>query len=127
MRCGDTPSVLLIDDEEDVLPEYQDFLELNDLAAEVCADPLLAVEIVLAQPNLKVVVTDLRMAKLDGASLIRLLRKSLPEQRRVEFIILTGDATMQGGSDLDDVPIFIKPSDTDALLAAIRAALAASS
>ena len=119
------PSILLVDDEEDILPEYQDFLELYGLNSITCADPERAVEIALAQPNIKVVVTDLRMAKLDGASLIRLLRASLPETRHIAFLILTGDATSQTGGGVENVPVFMKPVDTDALVAAIRTALAA--
>lgn len=119
------PCILLVDDEEDILPEYQDFLQLEGLASLICADPEQAVEMVLAKASIKLVVTDLRMAKLDGASLIRMLRSTLPAGRRVDFIILTGDATSTVHKDIGDVPVFIKPADTDGLVAAIRSALAA--
>ena len=120
----EAPQILLVDDEEDILPEYQDFLELEGLESAICADPQKAVEMVLAQSDLRVVVTDLRMAQLDGAGLIRALRSALPAARRVDFIILTGDAALQTSDDIADVPVFIKPADTDALVAAIRSALA---
>lgn len=123
-RVTPAPQILLVDDEEDILPEYQDFLELEGLESAICADPQKAVEMVLAQPDLRVVVTDLRMAQLDGASLIRALRSALPAARQVDFIILTGDAALQASEDIADVPVFIKPADTDALVAAIRSALA---
>lgn len=116
--------ILLVDDEEDILPEYQDFLELEGLESAICADPRQAFEMVLAQPELRVVITDFRMAHLDGASLIRALRSALPAIRHVNFIILTGDAALQLSDDIADVPVFIKPADTDALIAAIRSALA---
>jgi len=118
-------SILLVDDEEDILPEYQDFLELHGLASLTCADPERAVEIALAQPSIKVVITDLRMAKLDGASLIQLLRATLPAPRHIEFLILTGYATLRTRGGVESVPVFMKPVDTDALVAAIRTALAA--
>lgn len=120
------PPILLVDDEEDVLPEYQEFLELEGFAALTCSDPEQAVQLVLDQPNVSLVITDLRMAKLDGASMIRHLRTVLPKDRNVEFIIFTGDATSQITDDLAQVPVFIKPADTDALLTEIRAALARS-
>lgn len=123
-RVTPAPQILLVDDEEDILPEYQELLELEGLESATCADPQKAVEIVLAQSDIRVVVTDLRMAKLDGASLIRALRSALPAARHVDFIILTGDATLQASDDIADVPVFIKPADTDALVAAIRSALA---
>ncbi|WP_295490523.1 response regulator [Sphingorhabdus sp. EL138] len=115
--------VLLIDDEQDVLPEYQEFLEFAGFAAFTSADPVEAYERVLNTPEIGVVVTDLRMAKIDGASLIRKLRAALPAERHVGFIILTGDASTQMVSDIADVPVFLKPADTDALIAAIRFAL----
>lgn len=95
------------------------------MASLTCADPERAVEIALAQPSIKVVVTDLRMAKLDGASLIQLLRATLPAPRHIEFLILTGDATLRTRGGVENVPVFMKPVDTDALVAAIRTALAA--
>jgi DNA-binding NtrC family response regulator len=115
--------VLLIDDEQDVLPEYQEFLEFAGFAAFTSADPAEAYERVLNTPEIGVVVTDLRMAKVDGASLIRNLRAALPAERHVGFIILTGDASTQMVPDIADVPVFLKPVDTDALIAAIRVAM----
>lgn len=124
-RVTPVTQILLVDDEEAILPEYQDFLELEGLESTICAEPQKAVELVLTQPNIRVVVTDLRMAQLDGTSLIRALRSALPAARHVDFIILTGDAALQTSDDIADVPVFIKPADTDALVAAIRSALAA--
>lgn len=116
--------VLLVDDEQDILPEYQEFFEFAGFPTLTCADPVQAFDIILATPEIGVVITDLRMAQLDGASMIRDLRAALPVSRRVEFIILTGDASTQIMQDIADVPVFLKPADTDALVAAIRAALA---
>lgn len=116
--------ILLVDDEHDVLPEYQEFFEFAGFLTITCADPVEAFDIILNTPEISVVITDLRMANLDGASMIRDLRAILPLGRRVDFMILTGDASTQPISDIADVPIFLKPADTDALVAAICAALA---
>jgi DNA-binding response OmpR family regulator len=115
--------ILLIDDEQEVLPEYKEFLEFAGFKAFTSADPVEAHELVLNTPEIGVVITDLRMAQVDGASMIRNLRAALPAGRHVAFIILTGDASTQLGSDIADVPVFLKPADTDALIAAIRVAL----
>lgn len=117
-------SILLVDDEEEILPEYQEFLELEGFAAAICSVPERAVQIVLDQPSIGLVITDLRMARLDGMSLIRQLRTALPSGRHVEFIILTGDATSLSSAAIADIPVFIKPPDTDALMAEIKSALA---
>jgi DNA-binding response OmpR family regulator len=118
------PQILLVDDEEDILPEYQDFLELEGFNSAICSNPEEAAQIVLDYPSIGLVITDLRMAKLDGASLIRRLRSMLPQGRRVEFIILTGDPRSHINNDIADIPVFIKPADTDALIAEVKSALA---
>ncbi len=125
-RAGqhEAPQILLVDDEEDILPEYQDFLELEGFESAMCSNPEEAAQIALDHPSIGLVITDLRMGKLDGASLIRRLRAMLPRGRHVEFIILTGDATSHVNDDIAHIPVFIKPADTDALVAEIRSALA---
>ena len=117
-------SILLVDDEREILPEYQEFFELAGFRTLTCADPVQAMAMVLEMPDIAVVITDLRMAHLDGISIIRNVRAALPEGRHVDFMILTGDASTQLGDDLADIPIFLKPADTDALVAAIRTVLA---
>lgn len=115
--------ILLVDDEHDILPEYQEFFEFAGFVTRIAGDPVEAFDLILNTPEIGVVITDLRMAQLDGASMIRNLRAALPAGRRVEFIILTGDASTQSIDDIADVPVFLKPADTDVLIAAIRAAL----
>lgn len=122
---SDTKSILLVDDEEAILPEYQEFLELEGYTALISTDPEQAFRSVMERPDIGLVITDLRMAKLDGATLIRKIRAALPIDRKVEFIILTGDASAQPDVESLGVPILIKPADTDELIAAIKIALAA--
>lgn len=117
------PSILLVDDEEDILPEYQDFLEMNGYQSAICSAPEQAAWIVSNHPGIGLVITDLRMARLDGAALIRQIRSMLPAERLVEFIILTGDTASDISDDIADVPVFTKPADTDALVSAIARAL----
>lgn len=120
------PLILLVDDEPEILPEYQEFLELKGYDAAISSDPEEAYRIVMAQPQIELVVTDLKMAGLDGVGLIRKLRANLPPERHLEFIILTGDATSQISDDIAGIPLFIKPADTNGFLAAVKVALAKS-
>lgn len=110
------PGILLVDDEEEMLREYQDFLELKGFASLICSDPLQAVQMVLDQPSIRLVITDLWMKNLDGASLINQLRATLPPQRRVKFAILTGDmhTAIPGGAE--DIQVLFKPIDTHLLI-----------
>ncbi len=99
-EASSLPSILLVDDEPEILPEYQEFLELKGYDAAISSDPEEAYQMVLAQPEIALVVTDLKMARLDGVGLIRKLRATLPPERHLEFIILTGDATSQISEDI---------------------------
>lgn len=116
-------SILLVDDEQEILPEYQEFFEFAGFRTLTCADSVQAVAMVLEMPDIAVVITDLRMAHLDGISVIKNVRAALPEGRHVDFMILTGDANSKLSDDMADIPIFLKPADTDALVASIRAML----
>ena len=117
------PTILLVDDEEDILPEYQEFLEFEGFVALIATDSREAVRMVLEREDIGLVATDLRMAGLDGAELIRSLRAALPPERRVAFLILTGDASPRPDVQTLEVPILVKPVDPDAFVAAIRDAL----
>ena len=116
--------ILVVDDESDILPEYQEFFEFAGFSTETSADPVAAFDLVLNTPDIGLVITDLRMAKLNGARMIHELRAALPPERRVDFIILTGDASTSHIDCIPDVPVFLKPADTDALVAAVRSAMA---
>lgn len=75
MPSSSCPSIMLVDDEGDILILYQNFLKKAGFNAVTFADPLLALEHFKQYPHkYSVVVTDLRMPNLDGLSLISHLR-----------------------------------------------------
>lgn len=118
-------TVLFVDDEAEVLEEFAELFEL--LGFDVCtsSSPFEALQMVLQDERIRVVVTDYRMAGLDGGALVRTLRKRLPHQRTVNFIILTGLGAGFRPEGLEDVPVLAKPFEHDQLLAFVRAGLAA--
>lgn len=116
-------TAILVDDEEDVLPEYQELLELEGFVTLVSSNPEEAFATICARPDIELVITDLQMAGMDGASLIRRLREALPE-RRLRFIVITGDATADHDPALLGGPVLLKPVDCGSLIAAVEAALA---
>ena len=77
-------SILLIDDEHEILPEYQEFFEFAGFRTLTCADPVQAMAMILEMPDIAVVITDLRMAHLDGIGMINGVRAALPEGRHVD-------------------------------------------
>lgn len=115
-------STILVDDEEDILPEYQEMLELAGFDAAISSDPEDAFQIVCSNPDIELVVTDLRMARLDGASLISKLRSELPN-RKLRFVVITGDATIAHVPAAVGGPVLLKPVQGKLLIQAVSQAL----
>jgi CheY-like chemotaxis protein len=124
---GDQPDtagvVMFVDDETEALEEFAELFELLGFDVRTCASPLEAQAMILQDKRIRVVVTDFRMAGLDGGALVRSLREKLPLERSVRFIILTGLGAGFHLDDLQDVPVLAKPFELDMLLAHVRAGL----
>lgn len=118
-----TGVVLFVDDETEALEEFAELFELLGFEVRTCASPFDAQAMILQDNRIRVVVTDFRMAGLDGGALVRSLREQLPQDHSVGFIILTGLGAGIHLDGLQDVPVLAKPFDLDLLLAHVRAGL----
>lgn len=88
---NEKPSILLVDDEENVLSAYkrslrQQFTVLTANGGEQ------ALEILHSQHDIPVVVSDMRMPKMDGLQLLEHIKHDFPNVVRV---MLTGNADQQ--------------------------------
>ena len=116
-------SLLLVDDEPNILRALQRLLRQEDyeiFLAESGADAL----IVLAQHHIDLVISDMRMPEMDGATLLAKIRQKWPETVR---ILLTGHADMAqtiSAINLGEIYRFIaKPWNDHELLITVRQAL----
>lgn len=110
------PFILFVDDEFDILPEYQDLFEGFGISSIIASDPFLALQLLDEQPEIRLVITDLRMPRMDGKAMIAAMREGLPDSRQIAFILLTGeiDATIDDlGGQIAQLP---KPVDPEELL-----------
>ncbi len=119
-----SPLVLIVDDNLDILPEYQEILELEGIASLISSDPLEAVSLALLKDQLRLIITDLHMEKLDGFGLITQIRSRISPERNLSFIILTGDVSCAHHQTFPEVPVLLKPVSLTSLVAEIRAQLA---
>jgi DNA-binding NtrC family response regulator len=118
---GDTPTVLLVDDEEMVITSVRAYLALEtDFRIEGFTDPEQAAAFVKDQ-KYDVIVSDYLMPKMTGIQLLRRAKEAAPEASR---ILLTGHADKQSAIDaINDVALFQyieKPWDNTQLLLAIQ-------
>lgn len=117
-------SIMLVDDETDILPEYQELMEAFGYSVLTESDPEAALATIIDCPEIKVLVTDLKMAKMDGIGLIDAVRAKVAPHRKIQFIVVSGDAARRSLLDDPDIPVLLKPLDLDAFVSAIRKALA---
>lgn len=117
------PSVLFVDDEEDVLQGIRSSLRSHrkrfDFRFAVGGDDALAQ---IAERRPAVIVTDMRMPGMSGAELLEWAKTASPESVR---IVLTGEAGRE--LVLRSLPVahqwLSKPCDRDTLLSALDAAV----
>lgn len=101
--------VLLVDDDLEIANEMKELLEFIGVTAVVENSALEARKRVIEDQDIACVVTDFRMAELDGAKLVSEVRQALPEGRDVRFIILTGMVNISQETLPTDVLLLAKP------------------
>lgn len=118
------PTVLLVDDEPEVLDGLRRTLRREPYQLEATTSPLEALAI-LASKHVDVVVSDLDMPELPGTELVARIRRDHPEVVR---ILLTGDASLDSAlraiNEGEVHRYLTKPWDNDELRATLRDALA---
>jgi DNA-binding response OmpR family regulator len=82
------PSVLVVDDEEELVELYSKFLEVSGFNCMYFTDPNMAIDNFARNFNsYSLVITDLRMPGLDGLELTRRLRIY---NKTVKILLITG-------------------------------------
>ena len=118
---GPLPRVLCIDDEHQVLDGLKRNLRQR-FEVVAAQGGMAALEILRHDQNFSVVVSDYRMPKYDGVTLLCHIRKILPDAAR---ILLTGQADLRAASaavNLGNVfRLLLKPCGPDILVPALSA------
>ncbi|MCP5464140.1 MAG: response regulator [Deltaproteobacteria bacterium] len=120
-------SVLIIDDEPEILQTVKNFLELNDIEVETCLSAKEALE-KMRFKIYPVIVTDVRMPEMTGVEMVKEIKKTFPT---AIIYIMTGFASMENlveCLELGAVDYFVKPfRDMDFIVNSIKEALDRSS
>lgn len=83
--------VLIVDDEPDYLDELVEALGFAGRSAGAALRGAEALSAVHADPDISVILTDIRMPDMDGIALIQALNAAFPE-RRLAYLVMTGHA-----------------------------------
>ncbi|HKU96412.1 MAG TPA: response regulator [Vineibacter sp.] len=94
-KSTQAPSVLIVDDEADLLEEMATTLSEEGFSVLRAPSGMAALKLFAGNPEIGVVVTDVRMPELDGLQLIERLLAHLPaDASKPQIIVLTGHGTM---------------------------------
>ncbi len=117
-------TVLVVDDEELVRSFFRQILEQNGYRVEEAAHGLEALERLEAGLTPDLILTDLRMPRMDGYRLISIL-KANPQTRGIPIIAITAyDADLKQLQELGVQDFLSKPISSAALLGAVWQVLA---
>jgi CheY-like chemotaxis protein len=126
LRGGDTPHVLVADDEEDVREVLVEALQRRGFIVSTAADGEAAVAM-LRDPSIDVAVLDLHMPRLSGYDVIRFARTEGPRPN-LPIVVLTGAVDQLDSLELLGANMLLsKPTDIRRLLAEVEALVPAHS
>ena len=92
---ADDRSVLVLDDDAESAEELTEILSDGGFWCRTMTDPKLALETVMRDPSIAVVVTDLRMPGLDGIELAKAIERARPRDRHIAVILVSGHGDTQ--------------------------------
>lgn len=117
--------ILVVDDERENLAEISESLTEAGYKP-LCSDNVIgALDLLQNDPDIGVVVTDLKMPGLSGKDLVRKVHETCGQN--ITFIIMTGHGSLGKHPDLpelEDFPLLRKPIDIDEFLAAVKMSVA---
>ena len=117
------PSILLLDDDVEVLEALGKFLRKRGYDLTTTAWPTDAAKILgKTGKHFDVVITDIRMPAISGFTLMRALRESHPEVAVIVLSAFANSAICEAALDDGAIACLEKPVDTHLLLEAISGA-----
>ncbi|MET8149262.1 response regulator [Actinoplanes sp. NPDC049668] len=119
------PTVLVVDDEEDLRDIVRRMLERRGYATLMAADSEQALELCRDHAGtIDVLVTDLGLPGVGGGELARAATGMRPEMGVVYISGLPKDIAVAKGQIAEDARLVMKPFTSEVLLEALRAVLA---
>ncbi len=106
-------TILIVDDDRAVVDLLTEVLTEHGYVVRVAYDGRMALEAV-ERLSTDVVITDIRMPRMDGLDLVRRLRA---RDRPIPVLVLTG--AVNGNRLGGDVPVLAKPFDVDEVVRVI--------
>ncbi|MDH5747691.1 MAG: hybrid sensor histidine kinase/response regulator [Rhodospirillales bacterium] len=126
---GGTPlhqtKVLIVDDEPDIVEEVVEQLEEEGIECLSAHNAQRAIELVISDPDIGIVITDIRMPGMDGLEMAGHLKANLNKGRDLFVIVVTGHAGIKEAIEALKIgaeDFLTKPVSPDHLLHSVRRA-----
>jgi len=116
-------NILIVDDEFDILDYLADKVRQAGHRVETAVDGVDALLKVIQDPDLEVVVMDIRMPRLDGMDALRILKEMNPEMPVIMFTGQAGRGDMALSVQLGAYTCMAKPISSEKLLETIKTVL----
>jgi chemosensory pili system protein ChpA (sensor histidine kinase/response regulator) len=114
------PSVLVVDDDEDIRDVLSVLLETEGFHVDTARDGVEALEQLKSGPPPAVVLLDMMMPRMDGESLVREMKRD-PAVADVPVVIMSGhSAVREKAESLAAADCLVKPVEVDELLRVVR-------
>lgn len=81
--------ILVVDDSIAVLDEVAGFLRTNGFTVDTATDGKYGLEKVEADPEIKLILADVNMPRMDGITMVEKIRNDLGNQSVVVFVLTT--------------------------------------
>jgi DNA-binding response OmpR family regulator len=118
------PTVLVVDDEEDLRDIMRRMLERRGFTALVAGDSHQAIEVCREHPgDIDVLVTDLGLPGVSGGELSRTASELRPNMQVIYISGLPREIAVADGLIAEDALLVKKPFSTEGLIAALRSVL----
>jgi two-component system response regulator PilR (NtrC family) len=118
--------ILLVDDEDSVLKTIGMLFRSEGHEVTPIREGAKAAELVKSPEKFDLLITDIRMAPVDGMQLIKLARQARPGMNIIVISALCSENTVRQALDLGCMAYVKKPFKTEEVLQAARNALAKS-
>lgn len=122
---GVSPWVLVVDDEPEILEEMAELFESSGYVCKTAGNGLQALDLLKENPEISIMVTDLKMPEIGGLELVGMVRDTISPHRHIEIVVITGHAGMNEAIEalrLGAGDFLIKPISPEKLLRAVNRA-----
>jgi DNA-binding response OmpR family regulator len=108
-------TILIVDDEQDLLEMYLDFFEMENFKVFSALSAKLGLEILAANPDIQVIISDSHMHGMSGLEFLNVLFKQKSSQL---FYLATGDLDQSDEEikKLNGTGLLLKPFDMNEVI-----------